>query len=302
MKEEWLDRLRTRLHGECGEEAPRGLLDDIRKEMERRGTAPVRPVRQKAMTVPMWIRRTASAAAVVAMVLYIGSRFGGQSPVSPQTDGRTAAVPARPGQTDPAVRHPAGARTAMSGGMPEQASAYGLFASLSYSGEKGAASCGSSRLREDREQGEATAATAVRPPQPDSGTEQPGGTDSGLPAAVQLAGAHTIHKYNENYYVVARPGDTFKSLGKELDISSHKLARYNERKKKDRLVAGEFVWLKKKRRKAPRNFKHHPYYVRKSESLYDIAQKYGIRLKSLVKKNEKIAERGLRMGDEVRLY
>lgn len=126
--------------------------------------------------------------------------------------------------------------------------------------------------------------------------------DSGLPAAVQLAGAHTIHKYNENYYVVARPGDTFKSLGKELDISSHKLARYNERKKKDRLVSGEFVWLKKKRRKAPRNFKHHPYYVRKSESLYDIAQKYGIRLKSLVKKNEKIAERGLRMGDEVRLY
>lgn len=189
MKEEWLDRLRTRLHGECGEEAPRGLLDDIRKEMERRGAAPVRPVRQKAATVPMWIRRTASAAAVVAMVLYIGSRFGGQSPVSPQTagqtDGRTAAVPARPGQTDPAVRHPAGARTAMSEGIPEQASAYGLLASLSYSGEKGAASCGSSRLREDREQGEATAATAVRPPLTDSGTELPGGTDSGLPAVRQ---------------------------------------------------------------------------------------------------------------------
>ena len=178
MKEEWLDRLRTRLHGECGEEAPRGLLDDIRKEMERRGAVPARPVRQKATTVPMWILRTASAAAVVAMVLYIGSRFGGQSPVSPQTagqtDGRTAAVPARPGQTDPAVRHPAGARTAMSEGIPEQASAYGLLASLSYSGEKGAASCGSSRLREDREQGEATAATAVRPPLTDSGTEQPG--------------------------------------------------------------------------------------------------------------------------------
>ncbi|MBF1395109.1 MAG: N-acetylmuramoyl-L-alanine amidase, partial [Prevotella histicola] len=30
--------------------------------------------------------------------------------------------------------------------------------------------------------------------------------------------------------------------------------------------------------------------------------KYGIRLKSLVEKNEKIAERGLRIGDEVRLY
>ena len=94
MKEEWLDKLRTRLHRECGEEAPRGLLDDIRKEMERRGAVPARPVRQKATTVPMWILRTASAAAVVAMVLYIGSRFGGQSPLPPQTarmeGGRTA--------------------------------------------------------------------------------------------------------------------------------------------------------------------------------------------------------------------
>lgn len=118
----------------------------------------------------------------------------------------------------------------------------------------------------------------------------------------QIAGAHAIHKYNENYYVVVRQGDTFKSLSKELDISARKLAKYNERDKKDRLVEGEFIWLKKKQSKAPKTFKKRPYYVRKSESLYDIAQKYGIRLKSLVKKNEKIAERGLQIGDEVRLY
>ena len=100
MKEEWLDKLRTRLHRECGEEAPRGLLDDIRKEMERRGAVPARPVRQKATTVPMWILRTASAAAVVAMVLYIGGRFGGQSPLPPQTarmeGGRTTDIQVRP--------------------------------------------------------------------------------------------------------------------------------------------------------------------------------------------------------------
>lgn len=126
--------------------------------------------------------------------------------------------------------------------------------------------------------------------------------DGKLPTPVQALGAHAIHQYNENYYIVVRQGDTFKSLSKELDISTHKLARYNERKKRDPLVPGEYIWLKKKRSKAPKIFKRHPYYVRKSESLYDIAQKYGIRLKSLVKKNEKIAERGLRMGDEVRLY
>ena len=60
-------------------------------------------------------------------------------------------------------------------------------------------------------------------------------------------------------------------------------------------------WRRNKR-KVRRSLRKRPYYVRKSESLYDIAQRYGIRLKSLVKKNEKIAERGLRIGDEVILY
>lgn len=133
-----------------------------------------------------------------------------------------------------------------------------------------------------------------------SGEEPPILTpDSRLPAYTPIAGLHPIHKYNENYYIIVRQGDTFKFLSKELDISAHKLARYNERNKKDKLIPGEYIWLKKKRKKAPKN---RPYYVRKSESMYDIAQKYGIRLKSLIKKNKAIAERGLRIGDEVQLY
>ena len=136
-----------------------------------------------------------------------------------------------------------------------------------------------------------------------SGEEPPVLTpDSRLPAYTPIVGPHPIHKYNENYYIIVRQGDTFKSLSKELDISVHKLARYNERNKKDKLIPGEYIWLKKKRKKAPKNFKNRPYYVRKSESMYDIAQKYGIRLKSLIKKNKAIAERGLRIGDEVQLY
>ncbi len=126
--------------------------------------------------------------------------------------------------------------------------------------------------------------------------------DNGRPNSVQILGAHPINNYNENYYVVVRQGDSFKSLSKELDISVGKLSKYNERDKHDYLVPGEYIWLKKKQKKAPKEFKRRPYYVRKSESLYDISQRYGIRLKSLVKKNEKIAERGLRIGDEVILY
>ncbi len=52
----------------------------------------------------------------------------------------------------------------------------------------------------------------------------------------------------------------------------------------------------------PKNFKGRLYTVRRAESLYDIAQKYGIRLKSLVKKNKQLAENGLHIGDQVILY
>lgn len=113
---------------------------------------------------------------------------------------------------------------------------------------------------------------------------------------------HQIHEYNENYYIEVRRGDTFKSLAKELGVSRRKLAKYNERGKNDQLHAGERIWLKKKQKRAPRNFKNRPHRVRSRESLYDIAQKYGVRLKSIVRKNRKIAERGLRLGDEVRIY
>lgn len=119
---------------------------------------------------------------------------------------------------------------------------------------------------------------------------------------VQVLGPHSINKYNENYYIIVRQGDSFKSLSKELEIGAGKLAKYNERDKHDRLIPGEYIWLKKKQKKAPKEFKKRPYYVRKSESLYDIAQRYGIRLKSLVKKNKTIAERGLIIGDQVTLY
>ena len=126
--------------------------------------------------------------------------------------------------------------------------------------------------------------------------------DKGRISPAQIVGAHLINRYNDNYYIVVRQGDSVKSLSKELEISARKLAKYNERDKHDRLIPGEYIWLKKKKKKAPKEYKNRPYYVSKSESLYDIAQRYGIRLKSLVKKNEKLAERGLRIGDEVILY
>ena len=113
---------------------------------------------------------------------------------------------------------------------------------------------------------------------------------------------HSIHIYNKNYYLNARQGDTWKSIAKEIGISYRKLAKYNERNRKDNLVACEIIWLKKKRSKAPKEYKRRPHIVKNGESMYSIAQQYGIRLKSLYKKNHLDADYQLRVGDRLKLY
>lgn len=114
--------------------------------------------------------------------------------------------------------------------------------------------------------------------------------------------SHEIRKCNKNYYVIARNGDTFKSLSKEFGISSRKLARYNERNTKEILKGGDVVYLKKKRSKADKVYKGKPHVVKAGESMYSIAQKYGIRLKSLYEKNELTGDYQIRVGDRLKIY
>ncbi|MCI6618468.1 MAG: glucosaminidase domain-containing protein [Prevotella sp.] len=113
---------------------------------------------------------------------------------------------------------------------------------------------------------------------------------------------HPIYIYNKNYYLYAREGDTFKSIGKEVGISYRAIARYNERDRRDMLHRGEVVYLKKKQKKAEKTYKRRPHIVRAGESMYDIAQKYGIRLKSLYKKNRLPKDYQIKVGDSLRVY
>lgn len=112
---------------------------------------------------------------------------------------------------------------------------------------------------------------------------------------------HQIHIYNRNYYLKVRPGDTFKSLAKEVGISYRKIAKYNERKKNDKLVAGEIIYLKKKQKKADKMYKKRPHRVKSGESMYSIAQYYGIRLSSLYKMNHLSPDYTLKVGDTLRV-
>lgn len=119
----------------------------------------------------------------------------------------------------------------------------------------------------------------------------------------QINGAslHIIRIFNKNYYLVARRGDTFKAIGQEIGISYRKIARYNERNRKDQLEEGEIIWLKKKQKKAPKDYKGCLHYVQPGESMYSISQKYGIRLKSLYKLNHLEPDHQIFVGEGLRL-
>jgi LysM repeat protein len=110
-----------------------------------------------------------------------------------------------------------------------------------------------------------------------------------------------IYAFNKNYYLIARKGDTFRSIAKEVDVSYRKLAKYNERNKNDKLEEGEIVWLKKKRSKAPKDYKGRSHYVKSGESMYSISQRYGIRLKKLYKINNLPPDYQIRVGEAIRL-
>lgn len=112
---------------------------------------------------------------------------------------------------------------------------------------------------------------------------------------------HVIKAFNKNYYIIVRQGDTFKSIAEEVGISYRRIARYNERDKRDQLEKGEVIWLKKKQKKAPKTYKGHLHYVKAGESMYIIAQKYGIRLKSLYKINHFTPDHQIRVGEGIKL-
>ena len=113
---------------------------------------------------------------------------------------------------------------------------------------------------------------------------------------------HPIKAYNQNYYVYARRGDSFESIGREVGVSASNLAKYNERNANETLHEGDVVYLRKKQKKADRRYRDYRHVVKQGESMYTIAQTYGMKLSSLYKLNHLDPESTISVGDELRVY
>ncbi len=93
----------------------------------------------------------------------------------------------------------------------------------------------------------------------------------------------TIYERNRIDYIIVQEGDTYVSLTDEMELMPFELAKYNELSMDSHLVPGQALYLQPKRNKAAIGNDIH--IAGEGETMYDIAQQYGIKLKKLLKRN-----------------
>lgn len=101
---------------------------------------------------------------------------------------------------------------------------------------------------------------------------------------VRYLGSHEPMLAHDLVYIVTRQGDTMQGIADEFGISRRKLMRYNDQHKYYVPAKGDILYLHRKYRRARKPNMHHV--VAEGESMYLIAQMYGIRLSSLYRLNE----------------
>jgi LysM repeat protein len=107
------------------------------------------------------------------------------------------------------------------------------------------------------------------------------GNDADFKAITIGAGNRQIFENNGKKFIYARNGDSFYEIAQDFNIYTWQVYKYNDLKKNDNLAEGQIVFLEKKKTKST----HEYHTVSPGESLYDISQMYGVRLKKLCKYN-----------------
>ena len=104
---------------------------------------------------------------------------------------------------------------------------------------------------------------------------------SELAPGIAEANKSTIIPLNGIPSILARNTDDVHSLSARAGISEKKFRKYNDMSSDDTIIPNEFYYIKKKKGKARIGF----HIAKSDETLWDISQQYGIKLKNLAVKN-----------------
>ena len=100
---------------------------------------------------------------------------------------------------------------------------------------------------------------------------------------LELYNDHPSGYRNGVRYIIASQGETFASLSYYLNMREKTLRKYNDALDTRELEPGDMVYVYPKKNKTKKNYSY--YYFKPGDTAWEIAQKYGIKLKSLYKLN-----------------
>lgn len=113
---------------------------------------------------------------------------------------------------------------------------------------------------------------------------------------------HIVYRGNKNYFIIVEVGDNMATISQKTGVSLRKLYKYNDLPRDYAPTAGDLIYLQKKRKCASREFRKNPIHiVEENQSLFDIAQLYGIRLESLCKLNKWDKPHAVEVGEIIRI-
>lgn len=106
-------------------------------------------------------------------------------------------------------------------------------------------------------------------------------TDETLPE-VTLTNRRAVRISENNIkYIIGEAGDTPESIAADLDLMPWQIRKYNDFGKGHAPEEGQVIYIQPKRGKA----KVHQHTVKEGETIWDISQKYGIKIKKIYKLN-----------------
>lgn len=105
--------------------------------------------------------------------------------------------------------------------------------------------------------------------------------------------------YNGLLYILAKEGDNYETIAKDIKINAKNLISYNEIPQNSRLNKDDILYLEKKKKKA--KIPYFKYVVKKGETMHKISQLYGICIKNLYKLNKKSFDYIPMEGDTLQL-
>lgn len=119
--------------------------------------------------------------------------------------------------------------------------------------------------------------------------------------AKALTSIHKLYvtrKHHGLKYIRCNADDDLAAIAKEFGVSKRKLRKWNDLTKQSELHEGDIIYLQKKNKKAEKEYTQHV--VRGGDSMWSIAQTYGVTVQSLMKRN-KLASATVHAGQVLQL-